>query len=119
MSTILVADDERNIREVLAAFLQDEGYTVRTALDGRQALRVMEAERPDLLLMDCMMPELDGREVLHEMRRRPELASIPVVLMSSADPPSPEVLGSAAFLPKPFALDHLLQTVAQFVPAAP
>ena len=87
-------------------------------MDGQRALESMAQEQPDLVLMDCMMPELDGREVLQAMRERPELASTPVVLMSSAEQPSPAALGSAAFLPKPFDLDHLLDTVSRLLHVA-
>ena len=115
MSTILVVDDERNIREVVAAVLQDEGYDVRTAINGRRAIELLREGRPALILLDVQMPELDGREVLRWARAQPALADTPVVMMSSAlwaDVGDPQ---ATAFLPKPFDLDHLLSTVGRLL----
>ena len=111
MKTVLVVEDEPAIREVVAEVLREEGYRVVVAADGRAGLELLAWERPDLVLMDVMMPELDGREALREARARPDLPPVPVVLMSAAvalgrdDPPVD------AFLPKPFDLDNLLTLV--------
>lgn len=113
MKKVLVVDDERNIREVLAAVLQDEGYSVRTAIDGRQALDQLHQDPPDLVLLDVMLPGLDGRELIRRMQQQSKLADIPVVLISTAAQPALPMLGAAAFLPKPFDLAHLLNTVAR------
>ena len=112
MPLILVVDDEAAIRDVLAAFLEDEGYAVRTASNGRVALDLIARERPDLVLTDVMMPEMDGVEVARRLAAAPDLANIPVVLMSAAVAAqvAPPV---AAFLPKPFGLDDVLAAVAR------
>ena len=114
---ILVVDDEPAIRELIVAVLEDEGYDAVGAGSGSRALEMMPSERPDLVLMDIMMPEMDGREALRRMREQPELARIPVVMMSAALAPDRVGQRISAFLAKPFDLDHLLSTVAQILDA--
>src|SRR5688500_8528352 len=101
MPTILVAEDELAIRDLLVEVLRDEGYATLAAADVREALELAGRERPDLVLMDVMMPRLDGRVVVRRMRERPELGEVPVILMSAAAPVDPAELG-VVFLPKPF-----------------
>jgi CheY-like chemotaxis protein len=115
VAKILVVDDEPAIRELIVAVLEDEGYDAISAGSGSRALELMPAERPDLVLMDIMMPEMDGREALRRMRDRPDLATIPVVMMSAAFTPNRIGQHVSGFLPKPFDLDHLLATVAQIL----
>lgn len=110
--TVLVVDDEPAIRDLIVAVLEDEGYRALGAGSGRLALELLPVERPDLVLMDVMMPEMDGREALRRMRAAPGLDQIPVVLMSAAFAPDRVGLCIAAFLPKPFDLDELLDTIA-------
>ncbi|MDP9469617.1 MAG: response regulator [Chloroflexota bacterium] len=71
MKMVLVVDDEPVIRDLVADVLRDEGYAVVTAADGREGLDLLARERPDLVLMDVMMPGLDGREAYLAMRSRP------------------------------------------------
>jgi CheY-like chemotaxis protein len=108
--TILVADDEPEVRSLILALLEDEGYRVVVAANGRAAIEVVERRRPDLILMDIMMPTMDGKEAARRLRERPESASIPIVLMSAAPCESPQP-GIQAFVPKPFDLDSLLDTI--------
>ena len=109
MKTLLVADDEYAIVEALTALLEDEGYRVVTAANGEEALARLAELTPDLLLLDVMMPLLDGREVLRVMRENAAWATIPVIVMSAAARPmSPAQLGTATFLRKPFDLSVLL-----------
>ncbi len=108
---ILVVDDEPTIRDVVAALLEDEGYAVVVAYTGLRALELLPLERPDLVIMDVMMPGLDGREVFRRMRESRNGHAPPVVMMSAAverDLLDPNV---AAFLPKPFDLTDLLDTI--------
>lgn len=115
IAKILVVDDEPAIRELIVAVLEDEGYNAIGAGSGLRALELMPDERPDLVLMDIMMPEMDGREALRRMRDRPDLAAIPVVMMSAAFAPNRIGQRVSGFLPKPFDLNHLLTTVAQIL----
>jgi len=114
---ILVVDDEAAIRNLLHDLLGDEGYVVSTASNGRSALAMVRQERPDLILMDVMMPELDGLETLRHLRGGADSASIPVILMSAAAYLTPDSADGTAFIAKPFNLDHVLAVVAQMLPA--
>ncbi|HET7094812.1 MAG TPA: response regulator [Thermomicrobiales bacterium] len=108
--TILVADDEADVRSLILALLEDEGYRVVVAANGRAAIDVVERRRPDLILMDVMMPMMDGREAARRLRERPESASIPIVLMSAVTSDALQP-GVQAFVAKPFDLDELLATI--------
>ncbi len=115
MTTVLVVDDERTIRELVVEVLRDEGYAAVGAADGRAALEAMEEVEPDLVLMDVMMPGLDGRGAYLAMRARPQGLSVPVVLLSAVADPARLPPGVAAFLPKPFDLEQLLALVARLL----
>ena len=106
--TVLVVDDEPAIREIVAMLLEDEGYLVRHAKDGVEALAAVDDDSIDLVVSDVVMPRLDGASLVRKLRRRGHL--IPVVLMSAvyADVDLPGV----RFVPKPFEIDRLLGTVA-------
>lgn len=112
---ILVVDDEAAIRNLLDDLLGDEGYEVCTASNGRAALELVQRERPDLILMDVMMPELDGQETLRRLRAVPELAVVPVILMSAAASITPDSADDIAFISKPFNLDHVLAVIAHML----
>jgi two-component system, OmpR family, response regulator MprA len=112
--TVLVVDDEPAIREVIATLLEDEGYLVRHAKDGLEALDAINGDRIDLIVSDVVMPRLDGASLVRKLRRRGHL--MPVVLMSAvyADVDLPGV----RFVPKPFEIDRLLGTVASALGSA-
>ena len=107
-ATVLVVDDEPAIREIVATLLEDEGYLVRHAKDGVEALSAIADDTFDLVVSDVVMPRLDGASLVRKLRRRGHL--MPVVLMSAvyADVDLPGV----RFVPKPFEIDRLLGTVA-------
>ena len=113
-ATVLVVDDEPAIREVIATLLEDEGYLVRHAKDGLEALDAINGNRIDLIVSDVVMPRLDGTSLVRKLRRRGHLT--PVVLMSAvyADVDLPGV----RFVPKPFEIDRLLGTVASALGSA-
>ena len=106
--TVLIVDDEPAIRELVSVLLEDEGYTVRHACDGVEALREVDADGIDLVLSDVKMPRLDGVSLAHRLSTRDH--TVPVVLMSAVPPRGkpPQV----PFLRKPFALDHLIAVIA-------
>ncbi len=107
-SQILVIDDELAIRDFVRSFLEDEGYSVLVGRDGADALHLIRAHRPDLVLMDVMMPGLSGREVVRQLHEHPVYAAIPVILMSAAARWDQAVDAPVQFLSKPFDLDRLL-----------
>jgi CheY-like chemotaxis protein len=82
---VLVAEDEPATREMLRRVLEKSGWTVVEAVNGREALEIVTRQRPALVLLDLMMPEMDGFEFLDELRQRPELQSIPVVVLTAKD----------------------------------
>jgi CheY-like chemotaxis protein len=112
--TILVVDDEPSIAQLLSEVLDEAGYRVVLAADGRSALATARRELPALVLTDRMLPELDGLEVARRLRRHPATRHIPVVMMSSSRPDR-ELIGDLPFLPKPFELEELLDIVALHV----
>ena len=113
--TLLVVEDEPAIAALLALVLGEEGYRVAVAGDGRAALRRLAQGGYDLVLSDIMMPRLDGLGLARAMGADPALRAIPLVLMSAVRPPTNGVARYAAFLPKPFDLDELLDTVRRLV----
>jgi CheY-like chemotaxis protein len=111
--TILVVDDDAEIRESIADLLRDEGYQAATAAHGREALdQLREGARVDLIVLDLMMPVMDGWQFLDERARDPALKRIPVVLVS-ATPETLQPPNTAAFIRKPMRLDDLLGAVAR------
>ena len=116
---VLVVDDDRAIRGFVAEVLIDEGYEVKTAGNGSEALAVSRAWHPDLIVLDLMMPVMDGWVFRARQRQVDTLADVPVVVTSAATNlrTHREVLEPCVVLPKPFELDELLgavQTCALF-----
>lgn len=114
MATVLVIDDEFGIAEVIEMALEDEGHRVIAAVNGEQGLERLAEAAVDLVLLDYMMPILDGPGVLRAMRAEPVLRLIPVVLMTSLDEATARrgCEGFVAFLRKPFRIEALVRTVA-------
>jgi CheY-like chemotaxis protein len=119
MRTVLVVDDEFGIAEVLAEVLGDAGYDVVTAIHGRQALERVATRRPDLILLDFMMPVMNGAATLAALAGDPAHRTIPVVMMSSLPEATVAVQarGYAAFLRKPFKIATMLETIARVLDA--
>jgi CheY-like chemotaxis protein len=111
---VLVVDDESDIRQAGAEVLSYEGYQVMGACDGADALAKARAYRPALVLLDLMMPRMDGWAFRRAQQRDPEVSRIPVVVLSALWPEGLEVEG---YLPKPFSLDELINAVRRLVPA--
>ena len=113
---VLVVDDEFSIVESLREILLWEGYEVDTAPNGRLALEAVARSRPSLILLDVMMPVMDGPTMLRALRANADTADIPVVLMSAAPLRStPDALGYQAALRKPFEALALLKTIRALV----
>ncbi len=119
MRKVLVVDDEPAVRDLMIAVLEDEGYTVIAADSGRQALDLLTEERPDLVLLDIMMPGMDGREVYRRLRQLPGLEVTPVILVSAAAQPGAIDPRTTAFLPKPFELEEFLTTIDRILDGVP
>jgi CheY-like chemotaxis protein len=104
--TVLIVDDEPAIVDLLAQFLEDEGYKVESASDGKTALARITDQRPDLVIADVMMPKMDGFELLDELSENK--VGVPVILMSAAVVSRRE---GVPFIAKPFDLGELLDLV--------
>lgn len=110
MSRVLIVDDDPQIRRLVRMVLEDEGYDVRVAGDGREALAALPEARPEVIVLDLRMPELDGPGFL-ERYRADGAPCAPVVLMSGERGEHIEALGARVVLPKPFDLDDLVDAV--------
>lgn len=80
---ILVCDDERHIVRLIQVNLERQGYQVVTAFDGKEGLEKIRAEKPNLVVLDVMMPYMDGFEVLKALRREPETEALPVIMLTA------------------------------------
>ena len=113
-ATILVVDDDTHIRDLVCELLDLEGYQVKGATDGQDALDLLETWRPDLILLDLNMPRMDGWTFCEHQQEQPEISDIPIALMSAARNIRSRELPCepVAILEKPFDLDELLRQVA-------
>lgn len=111
---VLIVEDEGATREMLALLLESEGYSVASAANGEEALACLrQCERPDVILLDLMMPVMDGWQFRRIQRREPALAEIPVIVVSAAGDvgQTAVALSAASFLQKPVEPSHLLATI--------
>jgi len=110
---LLIVDDELNIRELLSASLRFAGFDVDVAADGREALAKVQADRPDLLVLDVMMPGLDGLTVLRRLRAN--ALDVPVLLLTARDATEDKVaalnVGADDYITKPFSLEEVIARV--------
>jgi DNA-binding response OmpR family regulator len=121
MARILLADDHPQIVRLLQHCLGREGHTLLTALDGARALELIRQERPDLVILDVVMPELDGYRVLSRMRADPELRGIPVVMLTARTEPEEMTLGldigADCYLGKPVRPEDVVMLVRRLLEA--
>ncbi len=112
---ILVIEDEGDLREVVAYNLSREGYRVSAAAGGRTGLERAEREQPDLIVLDLMLPDMDGLEVCRRIRRNPRIASTRIVMLTAKAEESDVVLGLGVgaddYLTKPFGVKELIARV--------
>ena len=114
---VLVVDDSPTNRHVAAALLQKEGYAVTTAVDGEDALEKVAATRPPLVVLDIVLPKMNGYQVLRQLKATPETRNIKVILVSSKDQESDRFWGlkqgADDYIAKPYPDDALLAAVAR------
>lgn len=108
---VLVVEDDVDVREGLADLLREYSFEVNSACEGRAALTLVDESPPDVILLDALMAGMGGAEFLAEQRRRPELARIPVVVMTGLPPQLVVGLGAAAILSKPFHVEDVLNAI--------
>lgn len=115
MQKILVVDDDANIREVVCYALQKAGYATCTAENGQQALQRYRQEKPQLVILDILMPELDGTEVCRQLRADQRAPQVPIIFLSSKDDEVDRIigleLGGDDYLGKPFSPRELVARV--------
>jgi two-component system chemotaxis response regulator CheY len=121
MRQILVVEDDDAIRALVSEVLRDDGYDVREATNGVEALEVLRDERPDLIVLDLMMPVMDGWTFVEECRRKPCWGEVPIVVTSASHdlPRTAERLrsfGVRTCLAKPFDVAGLLALVERYAP---
>lgn len=112
MAKILVVEDEYDIRELLLNYLEHEGYEVRTASDGEQALTIFRREGADLVLLDILLPRLNGYEVCRDIR---EESDVPILMLTALDSEQNQLKGFDLriddYIPKPFSMPVLLRKI--------
>jgi DNA-binding response OmpR family regulator len=112
---VLIADDEPAIRDVLALLLETEGFETQAVANGREACVAARTVRPDLLLLDVMMPVQDGLSALRELKADPATSGIPVLMISAlsttGDLLAAEEAGAAGYLAKPFRSGDLVDRI--------
>lgn len=112
MKKILIVDDEKPISDIIKFNLTKEGYDIVTAFDGREAVTIFEEEKPDLIILDLMLPELDALEVAKEIRKT---SHVPIIMLSAKDSEFDKVIGleigADDYVTKPFSNRELLARV--------
>jgi DNA-binding response OmpR family regulator len=120
---ILVVEDDLDMVELLRFNLKTEGYALGTAADGIEALKKVRSIRPDLILLDLMLPELDGFAVCDILRRDPKTASIPIIILTALSSQFSRLNGLDAganlYLTKPFSPKYLLQCIQELLQWVP
>lgn len=123
MPKVLIAEDNAVTAEMIATRLSNAGYEVLRTSDGQEALECIANENPDLILLDVMMPKLDGFQVLQELKRDPLLGAIPVVMLSARaqeqDILSALAMGATDYVTKPFRFRELLARMSRILAAGP
>jgi DNA-binding response OmpR family regulator len=119
LKTILLADDEANLRILVRTTLDDAEYCIIEAADGTTALELARRQRPDLLVLDWMMPGLNGIDVAQALRQDPVTAHIPIIMLTArgqeTDKERGHSLGTSAYLVKPFSPLELLRKVEELL----
>jgi len=120
-STVLVVDDQPELRLLVKLTFSGTGFTVREAADGEAALAACAAEVPDAVLLDVMMPGMDGYEVCRRLKSEPRLRDTLVVLITAGDQATERVrareAGADFYVPKPFSPAELLRLVTEHLPS--
>ena len=116
---ILIVDDEPDIVEALQTRLEQENFECITVYDGNGGLELAHAKKPDLIILDIMLPNLDGYKVCRLLKFQKEFQRIPIIMLTARDKAEDRLLGEQTgvdyYMTKPFSLDKLVATVKQFL----
>jgi len=116
---VLIIDDQEEMLDLLTLVLKGEGFHPATAVDGRQALRLLREFRPAVIITDLMMPDISGIDLIKIVRSTPDLAQIPILAMSADSTgllPEAEKAGATELFRKPIDLDQLVERLREFIP---
>jgi DNA-binding response OmpR family regulator len=113
---VLIVEDDADLREMMAQLLTLEGFKAATVANGREALEYLHANdhKPDVILLDLMMPVMDGWEFRRKMQADPDVADVPVIVLSALDQARVSDVPADAFLKKPLDFDRLLKLVRSY-----
>lgn len=117
-SKILIVDDEIHLAKILQFTLQHAGYSTLLAHDGREAMDLIEEERPDLVMLDLMLPVIDGYKVCNQIKQDDRLKNIPVIILSARDlerEKPDEPITADLFIEKPFNTEDLLNDISELL----
>ena len=117
---ILVVDDDPNIRELISVNLRVKGYSIVLASDGKEAMEKIKTGAPDLIILDIMMPEIDGWELCKWIRDDPRLRSVKILMLTAKGTDRDKLIGREIFkadeyMTKPFEIDLLQQTISRML----
>src|SRR5690242_18367891 len=113
--SVLIVEDDADLREMMAQLLSLEGYSAATVANGREALQYLaQGDMPEVILLDLMMPVMDGWEFRRQQQADPQLSEVPVIVLSALDQARAADLEPAAFLKKPLDFDRLLTLVREY-----
>ena len=119
MPKILVVDDERPIAEIIKYNLQKEGYEVQTAYDGDEAIKMVHKTNPELIILDIMLPEQDGLEILRKLRASAATSKIPIIMLTAKDSEYDKVtgldFGADDYVTKPFGMMELVARIKALI----
>ena len=117
--TVLIVDDELSILVPLQFLMEKEGYAAKLAQSGKEALEKISDLRPDLILLDIMLPDLDGYEIYQMIRQRPEWSSIRIIFLTAknreADMAKGLAMGADAYITKPFSNTQLIEKIRELI----
>jgi len=119
MKKILIADDKPEVLELVRVSLGSEDYQIIDASDGKEALEKIKKEKPDLVLLDIVMPKMDGFEVLNKLKKDPQIKEIPIIMLTAKgqkiDQEKGQRLGAAGYIVKPFSPSALLTKIEEML----
>jgi len=122
--TVMVVDDYDDVRSMLTRWLEDQSYRVIEATAGEEAVEIAQRERPDLILMDLALPEIDGFAATFSIRTHEQLRNVPIIAISAYGELGidaqlkidPQAIGFNDYLPKPFSPQRLLEVLDRYIP---
>ncbi|MEN6422979.1 MAG: response regulator transcription factor [Smithella sp.] len=115
MSKIMIVDDEKDIADLISYNLEREGFSTARAYDGETALRIVKTQKPDLIILDLMLPKMNGLDVCRTIRRNPETAGVPIIMLTAKCDEVDKIIGLEVgaddYVTKPFSVKELMARV--------